>query len=349
MKKLWASIALIVALLVTVWLYGQAAEMISEKANSAVIAGIGLILLMVGVWGSMIVFLIKHYPKSRQLLVLMVLSLPLFGMTACTKVSPGWVGIKVNQYGSQKGVQDFPLQTGRVWYNVFTEDVYEFPTFMQNRLWNEKNGEMIMFNSIEGAQVGFDVSINYKFEAEKVPHIFVEFRKDADVITDTYVHNQVRDTFTRLTSKMKAVDIIGMRKAELEDDVNKEVTKNLAQKGFVIDRISVVGSPHVDDKVQAAINNVIQASQDAQAAEQKVRQAKAEADQKIEEARGNAASYKLQVTNLTPNILKKMAIEKWDGHFPQVMGSGTLPFINLKDLGNGAAPVKAEEQAAESK
>ena len=34
-------------------------------------------------------------------------------------------------YGSDKGVQDVSLVTGRVWYNPFTEEVHEVPTFVQ--------------------------------------------------------------------------------------------------------------------------------------------------------------------------------------------------------------------------
>jgi hypothetical protein len=33
---------------------------------------------------------------------------------------------------------------------------------------------------------------------------------------------------------------------------------------------------------------------------------------------------------LTPELLQKQAIEKWNGQFPTVMGgNGALPFINL--------------------
>src|ERR1700677_2475962 len=64
------------------------------------------------------------------LLKLIVLAGLLFGVGACTKVEPGYVGIKVNNWGSQKGVQDYPLKTGMVFYNPLTEDMYDFPTFM---------------------------------------------------------------------------------------------------------------------------------------------------------------------------------------------------------------------------
>lgn len=42
------------------------------------------------------------------------LALSLLLLVGCTRIPPGYVGIKVNMYGSQKGVADFPLQTGRV-------------------------------------------------------------------------------------------------------------------------------------------------------------------------------------------------------------------------------------------
>ncbi|WP_249064953.1 hypothetical protein [Argonema antarcticum] len=43
-----------------------------------------------------------------------------------------------------------------------------------------------------------------------------------------------------------------------------------------------------------------------------------------------AEAQRLLRENLTPQILQKHAIEKWDGKFPTVMsGNGALPFINV--------------------
>jgi SPFH domain / Band 7 family len=140
------------------------------------------------------------------LLKLIVLAGLLCGAGACTKVEPGYVGIKVNNWGSQKGVQDYPLKTGMVFYNPLTEDMYDFPTFMVTRTWtqdiNEGNptDESITFNSIEGTQVNADVAITYFFQADKVPEIFVKFRAKPDVLTDGYIHNRVRDFLNREAS-----------------------------------------------------------------------------------------------------------------------------------------------------
>lgn len=46
-----------------------------------------------------------------------VMSSACFG---CSVVSPGEVGIVVNMAGSNRGVQDYPVRTGYVFYNPFT-------------------------------------------------------------------------------------------------------------------------------------------------------------------------------------------------------------------------------------
>lgn len=138
--------------------------------------------------------------------------------TGCDRVEPGYVGIKVNQWGSQKGVNDFPLVTGGVFYNPITEDIYKFPTFMQNAVWTKDTtlgspgDDSVTFNSIEGAVVNADIALAYTFIADKVPQIFVEFRQSPDVITHGFMRNEINNAFNRIASTMKAADIFGERK-----------------------------------------------------------------------------------------------------------------------------------------
>jgi regulator of protease activity HflC (stomatin/prohibitin superfamily) len=115
--------------------------------------------------------------------------------------------------------------------------------------------------------------------------------------------------------------------------------------------ISFVGALRVDPKVEQSINAVIEASQRAIEAQNKIVQAKAEADQKIETARGAAESRilesdaeakailsrakaqaeanRLQAESLNSNLLQFNALQKWDGHLPQYTGGGPLPFVQL--------------------
>jgi regulator of protease activity HflC (stomatin/prohibitin superfamily) len=286
---------------------------------------------------------------SRPIVTLLVmapiLAVVLAGASSCTKVSPGYVGIKVNNWGSQKGVQDYPLKTGMVFYNPLTEDMYDFPTFMVTRTWTQDvhegnpTDESITFNSIEGTQVNADVAITYFFDARKVPDIFVKFRAKPDVLTDGYIHNRVRDFLNREASDMKVVDIFGQGKQKILNNVKHDLGAELGPIGIHFDSVSFTSALRVDQSVHDAINRVIQAAQDALAAQNKVVQAKAEADQVIATAQGaaqatlinakaQADANQLLNASLTPTLVQWQAIQKWNGNMPNVTG-GAMPFIDV--------------------
>lgn len=259
-------------------------------------------------------------------------------VVGCTRIEPGYVGIKVNQYGSQKGVEDFPLLTGRVWFNPFTHSVYEFPTYMQNRSWTSTSewgdeDESISFNSSEGATISADVGLNYTIQADKVPHIFVKHRQSVEVITQTYLRNKVRDALNRAGSQFKAVDIFGEKKQDLLDKAQNLLQEEVADDGFIIDTLTFLNAPQADVRVMDSINSVIEATQLAIEAENKVRQIEAEARQSVAKAKGESESVLMQAQaqaqanrllteSITPALIQYKMLEQWDGVAPKVLGGG---------------------------
>lgn len=69
--------------------------------------------------------------KSRLILGLLSLFMIFITSPCRERIDAGHEGIKVNLYGSKKGVDDITLVTGAVWYNPFTEEIYEYPTYVQ--------------------------------------------------------------------------------------------------------------------------------------------------------------------------------------------------------------------------
>lgn len=275
----------------------------------------------------------------------------------CTKVEPGYAGIVVNQYGSQRGVSDFPISTGRVWYNPFTEDVYSFPTFRQNHTWSRsthegsKSDESITFNSIEGATLNVDIGISYRFVYEKVPHLFVEFKQDADHIRDVFMRNQVRDAFNEMAGRMPAMDIVGAKKGDLLSAVTEKLNKDLGRVGILVESVSWNGEARMDQRIHNSINAVIESMQKAIEAKNKIVQSEAEAKQTIATSEGQAKSTvlkaqaeadailihakaqaeanRLQAESLNANLLQWNALNKWNGVLPQFTGSNAIPFIQV--------------------
>ena len=175
--------------------------------------------------------------KLQRAIVFVLCAAALTG-AGCTKVEPGYAGIRVNLYGSRRGVSSLPLVTGRVWYNPLTEEIYQFPTFMQNVVWTrtayegQPFDESFTANSREGVPFNFDVGVSYQIDADRVPAIFLKFREDAHTLTTVYIRNQVRDAFSIEASKMAIMDIVGPGKPHLLNAVQHDLEGKLGADGI---------------------------------------------------------------------------------------------------------------------
>jgi regulator of protease activity HflC (stomatin/prohibitin superfamily) len=263
----------------------------------------------------------------------------------CTRVEPGYVGIKINMHGADKGVDNMPLVVGRVYYNPYTTRVYKFPTFVQQFTWTadrtegSTNDDSITFNSTEGVVVNADIALAYAFRADEVPSVFARFRVPATQITQGYVRSQVRDSFSRFSSTMPIIDIYGSGKQALLNNVKADLNERLGPQGFDFDMVSFVGALRVPANVKQSIDAVIQAQNKAKEAEAKVVQITAEAVQRVEKAKGTAEAILMEAeakakanrviaASLSEQLIQFEAIQVWNGDLPRVTG-GVVPFIQV--------------------
>lgn len=225
-----------------------ALSLISAPNTPAVVAGIGILLALIFAGIKIGQRIMSKTMEVKGLVIIAVLSVS--GLTGCAeRIDPGYAGIKVNYYGSEKGVQDYPLVTGMVWYNPITEMVFEYPTFVQQAVWTKDategspNDDSITVNSVEGLAINTDIGLAYHLEREKVPAFYVKFRTDQlESITHVYLRNVIRDSFNAVASTLKVEDIYGPKKEELLFRVKELVNKNTAQDGIVLDQLTIVGA-----------------------------------------------------------------------------------------------------------
>ena len=103
-------------------------------------------------------------------------------LVSCSRVEPGYVGIKVNLLGGSKGVDTEVLGVGKYWIGM-NERLYHFPTFQQNYVWTRDkkegslNDESIKFQTKEGMEVGADLGISYHVDRSKVSILFQKYRR----------------------------------------------------------------------------------------------------------------------------------------------------------------------------
>lgn len=253
----------------------------------------------------------------------------------CSRVGPGYVGIKVNQAGTDRGVESYPLRTGWVWYNPITEDVYEFPTYIQSHTFKDEMA--IQFQSSEGTVLKAPVVISYSMNAGSVPKLFVKFRKSAEELTQGYIAQQIKNAFTESANEFKTIELF-TQQGHFMARVQAHLVKKLGDD-FTFDTISLAGAIEAPDNIKAALDAVIRAQQQAAEANAKVKQAEAEGLQKVARAEAEAkaiealgaaqAAYNRKIAeSLTPAFLEIKKIEKWDGKLPTITG-GATPMVNL--------------------
>lgn len=264
-------------------------------------------------------------------------------LTACCKVvPPGHVGIVVRQSGTDRGVQDYPVKSGRVWYNPINEVVLTYPTFVQRAIWTAADNEgrplndEISFQSSEGLRFTADVNVSYQLSSQQVPKFYVKFRSDdLNAFTHGFFRDAVRNAF-RTSTDWRAEDINGARQSELVDRVLGLVRDAMQPYGVDVLQLGFANPPRPPESVKQAIEGKIAATQLAERAENEKRQAIAEAAKAVEVARGQAQANDLLTRSLSPQLMQWKQLEimqqRWNGQFPQVVGSNATPLLSLQPV-----------------
>jgi regulator of protease activity HflC (stomatin/prohibitin superfamily) len=241
------------------------------------------------------------------------------------RIDAGCEGIKVNLYGDERGVGQVSIVTGRVFYNPFTTQIYEYPTFAQTI-----DYEPFEVNSKDGSKFKVDPSMIVKVKDGKSPFIFKKYRKElSDVIKGSlyiYVKDAARIEFNKYTADM----IVSNREA-VDKSFENRVRQAFEKEGFELEQLTPgIAYP---SSYEEAINAKNKAIQDQMRVENEVKVAEANAKKILVAAQAEAEANRLKQQALTPQILQKMWIEKWNGTLPTVITSGnSSTFLDISKL-----------------
>ena len=275
---------------------------------------------------------------NRNLRFAPLLLVPLIAivpLTSCTRVEPGHVGIKVNNFGSAAGVSDQALGVGWYFTPVGT-NVYEYPVYTSTYAWTSssteqtRTDEAFNFQDRNGLNLSADLSVAYRVDPVRAPILFQKYRTDMEGIVGGPLRNAVRSALVEEAARLGVEEIYGPKKAELIAAVWRVVSHYFEPYGLHVEQIYWASNIRVPDQVLAQINTKIANEQAALAAQANVATVKANADAAIAEAEGKAKASQVEGEALraNPEILRQRAIEKWNGELPTYFGGGgQLPFI----------------------
>ena len=223
-----------------------------------------------------------------------VLFLTIFGVTGCTAVPAGHIGVVTN-FGK---VQDYTLKEG-VDFLAPWKKVHKISVRTQEL------SESADVPTKEGLTVHLDATLLYSLDAEKARDVFQTIgAKYEDVLIKPIFRSSLRGS----TVSHEAKDLYTASRAGIERELEKGVREELEKRGIRCERV-LLRSVQLPPTVKNAIEAKLAADQQSQQMEFVLTKEKQEAERKRIEARGLADSQQIIKATLDDHYLRFLWIE----------------------------------------
>ena len=233
-------------------------------------------------------------------------------------VGAGERGVVFSKFG---GVQERVLGEGIQFKLPFIEDVIPVDV----KIKKSETGSTASTKDLQ--TVSSTIALNYHIDPGAVNTVYQEI---GIFFKERIIDPAVQEAVKGVSAQYTAEELI-TRRADVKEGIKASLTERLIAFNMVVDEFNIV-----DFSFSNTFNQAIEAKQTAEQqalkAQRDLERIRIEAEQKIAQAEAEAESQRLQRATITPTLLQLRAIEKWDGHFPQVIGQA-MPFIDLKGLG----------------
>jgi len=181
-----------------------------------------------------------------------------------------------------------------------------------------------------------NIAINYHIVGEQTPIIY----RDIGVnYAEKVIYPLEQEANKAVTAQFTAEELITKRD-QVREDMKALLSERLQPRGIIVEEISIINFAFSSSFTQA-IEAKVTAEQNALAAKNKLEQVKYEAEQRIEQARGESEAIRIQTEAVNQKggeyYVQLQAINRWNGVLPMVSGGNSVPFIDLKTIGAGAA------------
>ena len=287
-------------------------------------------------------------------------------MMCMEKVPAGYVGIVYNMNG---GISEEVLTQG--WHVVSpTKEVTLYSIGIeQSYLTSGENGDSRGDDSFEvpssdGKGLNVDLTFTYRYDVNRVTDLFTKFKgQSGKEVRDSFIKPNIISWTKEVTAKYPVTDILGDERANLNSAVSEYIRNKFEPYGIIIENVSLIDID-ADSETRASVQRKVNAQQELELAqiEQKTANVQAQKDKEVAlieaekekevaeinaqkariKAEGDAEATKIKANaeaeanekiakSLTPELIEKGKIDKWNGNVPVVDGS-TTPIINMDSI-----------------
>lgn len=253
-------------------------------------------------------------------------------------IPSGYVGIRT-AYGQ---ISEKPTRSGLNWHAPFIENIH-----LVNCKQQEKNyGDIqIWSETSERTEVYCqNVVVDYQINAEYASWIWINVEEwDHNLIKQTSVESGIKAA----TKQFNDTDVTDRAKIEVAAKECVQSALNTKYGNQIVNIVAVtIGNINFSDAYNEAIEKKAQAKLAAETAEyenkQSTQKAEADAEARRIKAQGEADAIAIKAEaeaeanakiaeSLTPELIEKMKIDKWNGEVPAVSGSDAM-IVDVGDV-----------------
>lgn len=228
------------------------------------------------------------------LLVLIIIP-SCFFLSSCTVIRPGEVGVK-STLGKLKPTVHQP---GTVGFNPFVTKVIRMPVRTVNR------EVKLNLPSKEGLNVNAEISILYHIKPEMAPNVIETVGENYE---EVMILSVFRSAAADVCSRFLAKDMHSGQRSIIEDGIRQHMDSLIADRGFEIESV-LLKSITLPDGLYTAIEDKLEAEQEAQRMEFELQRERLEAQRKKIEAEGVRDAQKVLAEGLTKGIIEWRSLE----------------------------------------
>lgn len=267
-----------------------------------------------------------------SMIAMLMMAFTMISMASCSVVDANEIGIEFKKWSSDEDQYGGVLGTCNGWvlYNPFSTDVFTYPGEVQR-----KNYEPFTVNAKDASTFTMDPQIAYHINPDKACDIFRKYRKPVNELEDGYIRTCIYEAY-RTCANAYTSDSLMSNRAKFEADVRARLEKSLMNEGFIVDEFTSAITP--PKSLAEMIDNKNRAVQAALKAENEVKEAEANAKIAIAKARGAAEAQRIAAdaeayanakisASITPTLVQKMWVEKWDGDMPTTVTGGSTSML----------------------
>lgn len=218
----------------------------------------------------------------------------------------------------------FGKVTSQINSGVVIKAPYPFQALDTFDIRTQKDSADVAAASQDLQDVNATIVTNYHVDGSKIGTLYTTVGTDYKA---RLIDPAIQESFKATTAQYPVSDMVTKR-PELKAKALEILKDRLAKRGIIVEDISVTNLKFSPAYAQAIEQKQV-AQQQADQAKYLAEKATNEAAAKVAAAKGEAEAQSIVQQSLTPELLQKMSIEKWNGVLPTVT-SGATPFINVK-------------------